>query len=352
MACRKLTDKFEDIQLIDKVSTNAQLEALSTSVTKMQYPKRGTKRYFHADLTDGAKKIKVVGFDEEQQKQLEEFKLQKSPVKLTNCIVQKSTYTGNYEIKLTGQTKLELFPTKKIQLPDSGSSGEVTPIVNVQKMANMDTAENIKIKVVKVNSPHSVSSGKKKQDIIVTVADGTGCIKLTLWQDEVGKFVTGHSYKLDQVGVCIYNEMTYISFPKGGAKYEEISDIGEIQSEPINFGPSNEFANAYVSGVSHIFKYTACMKCKSKVEETNNSYGRCRSCNMLQNLDQAHNTFSATLMVTLPGKEEPIETQAFKRELRKVAEIVDDDITDINLLDAQPFSFQMNTRNVLTNVWR
>ena len=87
----------------------------------MNEPKQGSERCFHADLTDEKKKIRLVGFKEEQQKQLESYKLWKSPVKLTDC-VQKSTFSGNFEIKI--KTKMQLSPEKSFQIPDSSSTDE------------------------------------------------------------------------------------------------------------------------------------------------------------------------------------------------------------------------------------
>ena len=349
MACRKLFDKFESIQSIEKESTSAEIDAVPTLVSKMKDPKRGTKRYFHADLTDGKKKIRLIGFNQQQQKQLEDFGLQQSPVKLTDCVVQKSTYSGNFEIKLTDQTKIQESPVKNFQIPES-SSAEFSSISEVQEMRNYDKI-NLQIKVVKVQPPTRVPSGKEKQDLLV--GDKTGCIKLTVWQEEVGKFETNHCYKLDHVAVRVYDDIKFISYPKDGATFAEIPDIGEVHTEydETEFDSPNDFHKAVVSGVSRIFKYRSCLKCRSKIEPTTSCYGRCRSCNMLQNLDKVKETFSAVLMITKEdGK--TVEMQAFERELRTIAQIEKDNLEEENLLEGKPFSFKVNQRDIITNVWR
>ena len=189
-----------------------------------------------------------------------------------------------------------------------------------------------------------------KQDLVV--ADKTGCIKLTVWQEEVGKFETNHCYKLDQVVVRIFDGINFISYPKDGAAFAKIPDIGEVHTEydESQFESHNDFHNAVVSGVSRIFKYRSCMKCRSKIEPTNNCYGRCRSCNMLQNLDRVKETFSAVLMITLEDGNS-MEIQAFERELRAIAEIEEGTIEEENLLEGKPFSFKINQRDIITNVW-
>ena len=174
-----------------------------------------------------------------------------------------------------------------------------------------------------------------------------------MWQEEVGKFETNHCYKLDQVVVQVFDGINFTSHPKHGATFSRIPDIGEIHTgyDESQFESPNQFHNAVVSGVSRIFKYKSCMKCRSKIEATNNNYGRCRSCSMLQNLDRVKEMFSAVLMTTQEdGK--PVEVQAFERELRAIVQIEDDNIEEQNLLEGKPFSFKINPRDIVTDVWR
>lgn len=119
------------------------------------------------------------------------------------------------------------------------------------------------------------------------------------------------------------------SFPKEGASLDEIPDIDAIDEEydDSQLTSTNDFKNALVSGVSNMFKFRSC-KCKSKVQITGSRFGRCSiaNCNMLQNLDQSKETFSAILMITSKDKEK-MEIHAFERELRNIADITDDKIT-------------------------
>ena len=108
-----------------------------------------------------------------------------------------------------------------------------------------------------------------------------------------------------------------------------------------------------VSGISHMFKFRSCIKCKSKVQITGSRFGRCTnaSCSMLQNLDDSKETFSAILMISSEDKEKT-EVHAFERELRNIANIKAGDITEENLLEATKFSCCKNSKGILTHVWR
>ena len=58
----------------------------------------------------GLMSITLFSFCVCQQKPPEGFELQKNTVKLTDCVVQKLTFTGKFEIKLTDQMKIQLSP--------------------------------------------------------------------------------------------------------------------------------------------------------------------------------------------------------------------------------------------------
>ena len=131
-----------------------------------------------------------------------------------------------------------------------------------------------------------------------------------------------------------FDSINFISYPKDGATFARTPDIGEVHTEYDEslFESPNQIHNAVVSGVSRTFKYKSCMKCRSKIEATNNCYGRCRSCSTLQHLDRVKETFSAVLMITQEdGK--LMEVQAFERVLSAIAQIEDDNIEEQNLLE-------------------
>ena len=93
-------------------------------------------------MSDGAKKIKLVGFEEEQQKQLSTYKNSKSPVKITPCEIQHGLTSGKLEIKLGHQSKIVHFP-KKFQLQDSPT---FVSVAEITKLSNYERA-NVKVKI-------------------------------------------------------------------------------------------------------------------------------------------------------------------------------------------------------------
>ena len=78
MACKNLQDVFDNLQSVNQTSTNAQIEGVMCSLTELPTPKKGTKRYFRGQVTDGTKKMRTVGFDKHQLKQFETLEVPSS----------------------------------------------------------------------------------------------------------------------------------------------------------------------------------------------------------------------------------------------------------------------------------
>ena len=163
----------------------------------MQTTKKGTKRYFRGQVTDGTKKTRIDSwFDEHQLKQLETLDANRSPIKLSECEVQRSSYSGDLEIKLTSKTNIGQSPKEFDSIAEpSNSPAALTPVSQIHKMGNFNHVD-LKVKISQVNPPCTVPTGKLKQDLIV--ADSTGTIKLTHWGNEVGKYDIGSSYQLNR----------------------------------------------------------------------------------------------------------------------------------------------------------
>ncbi len=70
-------------------------------------------------------------------------------------------------------------------------------------MAPFQIVPKLAVKVIKVNSPLEVKSDLRKQDVFV--ADGVGCVKVTMWQDDINTLQLGQSYYLKNMSIRDYN---------------------------------------------------------------------------------------------------------------------------------------------------
>ena len=134
---------FDSIESNDKVSANAQVEGILCSVSSMQNPKRGSKRYFHGQISDGTKRMRLVGFEDQS---LQDFDAAKSPVKISECEVQISTYNGELEIKLTSKSAILKSPKKFDSIFESHSS--TSPVfIQVSEVYNRANSDRVSLKI-------------------------------------------------------------------------------------------------------------------------------------------------------------------------------------------------------------
>lgn len=76
---------------MDEITTpdaNAQIHGMLSSLTNTKDQSRGTKRCFQGEIHYDSKKMRLVGFNEEQQTQLKKLSDTQSPVKISHWEIQ------------------------------------------------------------------------------------------------------------------------------------------------------------------------------------------------------------------------------------------------------------------------
>lgn len=351
MATKNLIEEFKSIEEIDRPSNNAQLDGIPVTVTKMQDPKRGKKRYFHAKISDGSKKMRLVGFNEDHQKQLASYETQKSPIRIKECYIQRSSYSGDLEIKLNDTSVIEKSPTK-FKIP-SPPPTDFTAVSTISSLCSSDRVD-VKIKVLKTAEPIEVSTGKQKQDIVIV--DKSAAIKLTLWEADIGMLEETQSYELRQMMVRTFNDVKLLNYPKEGGSFNAIPDIGDTATyDDTIFTPgAKDLDHVTIAGVSNLNKYHSCIKCSSKIKvDTPSKYARCTnaSCRLFQSLSSTNESFAATLVLN-HGDQHP-QVRVFDKELKQIVDVnADGDITEIMLMEANPFSCTVSHNDTINKVWR
>ena len=79
-------------------------------------------------------------------------------------------------------------PTK-FQLKDV--SPTFTSIAEVKKLSNYERVD-VRVKILKTKHPITVATGKTKQDLVV--ADKSGVITMTVWEQQINTFEIGKCY--------------------------------------------------------------------------------------------------------------------------------------------------------------
>ena len=90
-------------------------------------------------------------------------------------------------------------------------------------------------------------------------------------------------YRFIDVIVCTYMQMRYLSFPKEGARFENIEDIGEVAEHNLSEDCTTVHGSEVV-GVISLESFAVCLECKAKVEPiaTDGNIGCRTKCSMQQ----------------------------------------------------------------------
>ena len=339
---RKLIEEFESVSDA-KSSESATVHGLVASVSPMKPGKRA--KYFDAKLTDGAKHLRIVGFQGEQRVKLADFQEGAKSVALLNCEVKKARQSEELEVILKSASRVESSP-KKFEGVDISAVGKSE--ITLDELYNKNTFDRISVdaKAVRVGEPVMVSGGIKKQD--VTIADSKSAAKVTLWQNDIGRMLEGKSYRLSNVVVRCYQSTKYLSMPKEGGLIIECDDLGDVVESDVA-EDFDTIEGAEVVGVLRLDSYPACIAqaCKSKVAPTSGKLGCCSKCEMVQIIGRCKMQLSAKVVIAEGEKYHTLNV--FGTNVSDIAQ--EDNVSVEALISAPPFTLTYEN-NVITSIRR
>ncbi len=109
MAGQKRT--FKEVDTLDSNSTPISSANIHGVVTSLSPVKKGkTTVYFDGTVSDGASKIRLVGFSSKQRKVMEDFMSKRQPVKLSDCEIKQARRGDQMEVLLKGNTSIDKSP--------------------------------------------------------------------------------------------------------------------------------------------------------------------------------------------------------------------------------------------------
>lgn len=94
------------------MSKCAKIHGVVTSVSPMKLSVSGKSRYFDGELSDGKRKVRVVGFDSKVREKLFDSLGKREPVVVSNCEVKSGKYSSDLEIFVKKSTELQKSTTK------------------------------------------------------------------------------------------------------------------------------------------------------------------------------------------------------------------------------------------------
>ena len=265
-------DEEIDVSSVKCVSPVKKVRGVVLEVSPMRKGKTGTS-FFDGRISDGVSSMRFVGFDSKVRRRIVEYEGKDTAVTLSKCEIKRGRHDGDgLEVHVKNATEVVKSEKKFDVSKERTQKDEVTDIRSVEGLVLYQRV-TVEGKVVELEQMKEVSGGKKKQDLVV--ADSTGSIRLTIWEEVIGLVVEGKCYRFAGMMVREFKGRKFLSTSKTESKVEEIPDIGQVEipekeevqeEESSSGGLAKLVKEVRVVGVDRLTHYSGCLKCSARVE--------------------------------------------------------------------------------------
>ncbi len=116
-------------------------------------------------------------------------------------------------------------------------------IVKINELTPQSRNLQLNVQVVNVGESREVTTrktGETNQVADAVVADDTGCVTLTLWNEAISDFETGKEYQLNNVYCGLFRGYLRLNLGRYGTYTEVESELGDINTENDMSEPEHE----------------------------------------------------------------------------------------------------------------
>lgn len=352
---------MEDFGVSDvyKECSNAAVHGVIVRVSRLHTVKGSSKTYFTAEITDGKTTMKLVCDDLRFKRKMEVFKEGKFAITIKNCSISQSIYPttrGNFELQSNPTMKMYESRQKEFNIQSDGVYTHSTILHQLVDLKNAVKKQIVTVcgKIVRIGEPSKVTRKETSETFIMrecVLADHGICVKLKIWQEEVGMVCEGSSYRFINVKVKEYDGERYLSTNES-SEINKIDDIiGEMSSEML---PSDHIAiQGEISAVKSVFKYKQCTSqtCLGRVKPVADKKGECTKCGRIVKLSLC--THSVCAKFTIQDQQsESHDVTAFNKVIDDIighsefscSEVSESELME-QLFDASRATFVVNRSN-------
>ena len=333
-------DDFSDLSEVQHPSKCAKIDGILSSLSPMKTSTTGTTKYFDGEITNGKKRLRLVGFDSKVQQKLQQFYENEDSITLHNCEIKESKYSSGFEVVVRKSSDFQKSPSK-YELPSRTAADSIV-ISDLKKLENFQPV-SVRVKVTTVGHKQTVKNNLVKQEC--GIADCTGTCHITLWESYVDLLQEGASYQMSGLIVRTFNGKKYLSVPRENFNFEAIDDIGDVEKEELE---DRVMKGVVVIGIKFYDTYNACYSCKGKVTPLSATLGDCTKCGIAQKLDRCKPSISAKLDVEADGVIKCLTS--FSPIIEEICN--KNDPTKEDLLCCKPFNLMYSEKNIITSITR
>ena len=340
-----------DISEIEEPTEAATVTGVVTELSPIKVSKNNSHiKYFSGQVSDGKKTCRVVSFEPGLRNKLEKSRLERSAVSIVNCQIKERSFNKGLEIMASNRSSVEPATSKSFELPPSTVDENIAVAVEVNECESLSINQRVTVvvKVLGTKEPTSVQTkaGKKLEKQDCTIGDASGCIRLVLWETNVGKLQLGSSYRLENVTVRDYCMKRYLSFSED-AVIRDVDDIGETEtidgSEDEQAPDANVFDGEIVA-VVQCDSYLSCVSCRGKVKSVNDVIGECGKCSIKQKLSKCKQKDTAKIILETAKEQRKI--MLFQEHLQAITANAAGDTIAEKLLSTERVRITINKNDV------
>ena len=309
MAARAITSGSSGNKKDIKVND---VEGYIHEVSEVKIPAWGS-RYFDFKIQEREENRRVVCFSPDKRDGMKEKEISKSPVRLLSLSPQKRKYEpDSTEYKYTNYSKVMV--TKNLAFPWKGIPGAEKE-VSVKEILDCSTGDvvSLKAKVVSKGDTQTIYSSAMRKELSkcdIVVADATGAIPATVWEEMIPKICNEKSYVFSKLRVSFFRRK-YLNGTKDSIVNDcedQVALSTEISTAAEQLKPKQketEDVDGKILAID-VSKFYVCINCKNRIAGDNDANGSefvaCSYCKLSMLKQNMTSTVSANLIVEQDGQ--------------------------------------------------
>lgn len=275
------------------------------AVSEVQIPANPkSSRYFDFTIQENNEERRVICFTPEIKDELKRREDAKLPTSLKNISPQKRRYGEGVEYRMNKYSRIEQAKNLAFQWKTSNTDESDITVTQLLQSAPNGQSVGLKAKVLFKGDTETVYSKHTKKNLAkcdLVVADTTGSITVTLWENKIAEVEPHCCYHFKELKLNCYNKKYLGSSTKTMIEKCETIDIPEaITSEANNLKP-NEKAKKNITGTIlavEVKKIYICINCKSKIPDApDTAIVKCPNCNLKIKKCELISTTTANIMI-------------------------------------------------------
>ncbi|XP_062597153.1 uncharacterized protein LOC134258618, partial [Saccostrea cucullata] len=271
---------------------------------------KNNNKYFNAKFQDNESFLDMVCYRSDLLEQMKELEKNRTPVMLQKIGKAISlTKPGKFDVKILKDTRIA--PCKKLDFRfENPPESEVTSIADIKDHVLEYAKVTVAAKVLEVGDIDNqiTSSGKslKKRESII--ADNSGAMGLTIWEEQISLVEPGKSYKFKNLTLRIWNEKKKVSTAINSSieEVENIEAVNDHGYEDITIKKEKNQLFILSASCSKVRKCTICNSTIQNINEEVKTF-KCTICNMRQNISSIHKFLECEIVGMLDGKQRRLQ---------------------------------------------